>query len=374
MAKRKQKKPKHTPPEGVRIPASVHLVLCLIILVVTIGVYINTVHYPFQFDDLHRIRDNQNIRSLSSLTSEYHFFKGERWVVNLTLWLNYKLGKRTETGAPTPEGMHLLNIIFHAFNGILVYFLVVALLTRFFENASERKGSKPALKADTPSFLATNRVPMLAMFAGLIFTLHPVQTESVTYIITRSEILATFFCLAAILLYIRLVPSKSMTRFTIAIVGILVCYALALESKEWAPALPLLMLLVDYIFLSGMNGRRFRKRLDMSGTAIFLMLLMTGIYLYNLHGTYKGDLDAGFGVRSMTHGQYFLSQFNVVAHYVRLFFVPTGLRLDYNFPIVTSPMQYPTYLTIPFVVFLLATAILFVRRSQYSHSPPYGSS
>jgi tetratricopeptide (TPR) repeat protein len=363
MARKKQRKPRKPKRETRSISAIVHILLSLVVLIVTLAVYINTVHHPFQFDDLHRIKNNENIRSLPSLWDKYSFFKGRRSTVNLSLWMNYRLGEKEKDGSPTVEGMHILNVLFHALNGVLVYFVALSLIGGVVARRDDGKRSRAPDTGAFSSFIRLHTVPFLAMFSGLVFTLHPVQTESVTYIITRSEVLAAFFSLVALLLYISLVPSRSMLRFAIIIAGILVVYAFGLESKEWVPVLPLLMVLADYVLLSGGDGRRFLRRFEETGTVIVFMVLMTVFYLYNLSVSYKGDLDAGFGIRGITHRQYFLSQFNVLTYYVKLLVLPTSLRLDYDFPVVNSLAHFPTFLTLPFVVLMLGAAIITIRRS-----------
>ena len=79
MSKKKQKKTRRKKKEEEkRTPVALHAALCLVIFIGSVAVYINTLHYPFQFDDLHRIVDNQHIRSFSSMAKEYRFFSGNR--------------------------------------------------------------------------------------------------------------------------------------------------------------------------------------------------------------------------------------------------------------------------------------------------------
>ena len=363
MARKNPKKTKRLKQQETPIPVLVHIISCLVIIIITVAVYANTLHYPFQFDDLHRIENNHHIRNFSDLAREYPFFKGKRSVVNFTLWMNYKLGEKNDDGTPTVEGMHLLNIFIHAFNGMLVYLLACAIIGKMTGGADERKRNETDGRGKLSLLITRYSAPILGIFAGLVFTLHPVQTESVTYLITRSEVLAVFFCLIGLLLYISLIPARSMLRFILIIVGIIIVYALGLESKEWVPVLPFLMLLVDYILISGADSRKFLKRFEETSTPILIMLIMTAFYLYNLNTAYRGDLDAGFGIEKITHGQYFLSQFNVMAYYTKLFFLPTNLRLDYDFPVVASVAHFPTYITMPFIALLLTAGIISVRRS-----------
>ena len=86
----------------------------------------------------------------------------------------------------------------------------------------------------------------MALFGALLFGVHPIQTESVTYIISRTELLATFFYLATFLLFIKGVQKKSIGYYAATVVSA----ALSMGSKEWAVTLPALLMLYDFLFLS----------------------------------------------------------------------------------------------------------------------------
>ena len=86
----------------------------------------------------------------------------------------------------------------------------------------------------------------MALFGALLFAVHPVQTEAVTYIITRTELLATFFYLATFLLFIKGATSGKASYY----VGAVLTSILAMGSKEWAVTLPALLILYDYLFIA----------------------------------------------------------------------------------------------------------------------------
>src|SRR3989304_3996234 len=132
--------------------------LILLLAAAVFAVYSNILHAPFVFDDRMYIVENGEIRGLSGLWP----LSGTRYVAYLSFALNYSLG------GLDPFGYHLVNIVIHIFNSILVYSLV-ALTFR-----------TPLLKGSTEAR------PNLPFFAGalsaFIFAMHPVQTEAVTYI------------------------------------------------------------------------------------------------------------------------------------------------------------------------------------------------
>ena len=144
--------------------------LAAIILLTGIS-YSNSFQNSFQFDDIPRIMENHDIRSLKGLLKPRPSEK-KRYVVDVSLWLNYRLG------GYTVAGYHVFNLLVHICNSILVYFLVLKLLgSRGPPHAGTTGTSRP-----TEGFVALG--------TALLFGLHPIQTQSVTYIIQRAELLA----------------------------------------------------------------------------------------------------------------------------------------------------------------------------------------
>jgi tetratricopeptide (TPR) repeat protein len=120
-----------------------------------------------------------------------------------------------------PAAMHGANIAFHILTAVLLYLLSRRLL--------RGRASEP-----------------VAMLAGLLFALHPLNTEAVNYLVGRGFILATLFSIATVLLYLRATRDEGVLR-TGALAGSLICYLLAVGSHPAAVALPLLVLVADRV-------------------------------------------------------------------------------------------------------------------------------
>src|SRR5207249_1832387 len=96
---------------------------------------------------------------------------GNRPLLNFTFWLNFRLGGENS------YWYHFFNVILHLFNGAWIYLAMRKLLDR----------------AGTSNWMRD----AAAFFTAGLFLLHPLQTESVTYVASRSETLSVFFFLAA---------------------------------------------------------------------------------------------------------------------------------------------------------------------------------
>jgi protein O-mannosyl-transferase len=324
------KKPKKSKEQDI-IPiknAKLHWIASVLIVALTAIVYSGSLRNSFQFDDIPRILQNQNITEFSSLWKEYPFFHGKRAVVNFTLWLNYRLGghePKEIRGAEKdllPNALveysvwryRLFNLLIHCANGVLAYFLVMKILTTIQWTGEDFKQW------------------LVALGTALIFVLHPIQTQSVTYIIQRAELLAAFFQFIALLCYIGVRTREKTWQRIILLISTLVCYVLALESKEQAAIFPVMVVLFEILLLR--NKRN--QRLPVFTTTMALILMLTAIFLHNLAITYKGDTAAGFDIKGISKGEYALTNLRVFFTYLRLLFLPVNQNLDYDYALSTS--------------------------------------
>lgn len=322
-------------------------------VIIVYGVFINN---SFQFDDIPRIIKNNNLRDFSSLKAEYPFLHGKRAVVNYTLWLNGRLGGFISSKSVSDElelnvencvvwKFRLLNILLHCANGILVYFL--------------------CLKIQVLTGLPDNN--MLRNYASLgvalLYTLHPIQTQAVIYIIQRAELLAAFFQFLGLLCYLTARVKRKLSQIIPLITATVIFYVLALESKEQSAIFPVVIFLFEIFILK----KEKRNRLSVLSATTAILIIITLVFLYNLSITYKGDTSAGFAVKSISRGNYALTNVRVLFTYLRLLIIPVNQNLDYDYPPSTSFISPPATL-IAFIVFL---AIVFYAILMSKKHPRY---
>jgi protein O-mannosyl-transferase len=275
----------------------------VIIVVAALAAYHNCFRVPFLLDDLRSIMENQTIRHLwplwgplsppSKLTVE------GRPVVNLTLAINYALG------GVTPWGYHALNLAIHILAGLTLFGIVRRTLLR------------PALRDRFGA--AANR---LALAIAVVWTVHPLQTEAVTYVAQRAESLMGLFYLLTIYCFIRGVESgRPAGWYALSVTACL----LGMGTKEVMVSAPLMVLLYDWMFVAGSLSeawpRRWRLYVGLAATWVLLGYLVA-------NASSRGG-SAGFGTET-SWWTYALTQCRAVVHYLRLSVWPYPLVFDYG--------------------------------------------
>lgn len=301
-------------------------------LVLVFALYGNTFNSSFHFDDTPSIVKNYELRDLRNLPS---ILAGQRGVTMATFALNYAVGELSVTG------YHIVNTLIHALNTILVYLFLFYTLS--------------ALRDDDGGELWSKKI---ALYAALLFATHPVQTQSITYIVQRMESLSALFFLLSMILFIRGVKCEGLGKRCVLFVGVVLGYILAFKSKEVAITLPAVVLVYDYCFIAKGSLR------DMLGRwPLYLVLLATLVYFaistiiplggFNDLSPESSGLiaaapamgaslpSAGFNVESISSKEYLFTQLNVVVYYIALLIVPINQNLDYDFPVARGFFSTP---------------------------------
>jgi tetratricopeptide (TPR) repeat protein len=304
-----------------------------VIVLAGLGAYCNSFHGAFVFDDLPAIRQNATIRSLRPIWQALSPPRGGETVsgrplVNLTLALNYAI-----SGLEV-WSYHAFNLAVHILAGLALYGVVRR--TLLVPDLRDRFGGSATF---------------LALAVALIWTVHPLQTGSVTYIVQRAESMMGLFYLLTVYCFIRAACSpKAMPWYVLTVLACL----LGLASKQVAATAPLAVLLYDRTFLGGSFKQALRKR-----WGLHLALAATWGLLAYLH------VAAGERVATVTvsAAQYAAAQFGIVLHYLRLCFWPDPLCIDYGWlPPETTAELLPPLIII--AVLLLVTAWALVRRPR----------
>jgi tetratricopeptide (TPR) repeat protein len=264
----------------------------VIALFAVFGVYWPAIHGPFLFDDMHLIFMLPNAADL--LLREW--LSQMRPMLMFTFWLNYQL-----SGAQETFGYHAVNVLLHFFNSIFTFLAI-------------RKVLSWARVEEWRNYT-------LSLFAAGIFLLHPLQTESVSYVASRSDTLSVFFVLAAFVVFLyRPGATLSVTR----IIVLLALFASAALSKEHTVILPALFILGDYYWNLELSPsviwRNWKLYVPIAAGAAFAMVGVLRLL--------RGNPTAGFQMHDLTWYQYFFTECRVIWDYVRLFVVPIGQNLD----------------------------------------------
>lgn len=282
--------------------ASIALVLAVVLA------YGNALETPFIFDDLEAVRENPSIRTLRSwqiFAPPPHVSVSGRPLANASLALNYAWS------GPDPRSYHVFNLVVHALAALTLFGLLRQTFAPIFVGPEDELGDRHETNEVPP---LPRRATEAAFAAALLWALHPLQTEAVTYIVQRTESLMGLFYFLTLYAFVR-------GRFPLAVVA---C-ACGMATKEVMVTAPLVVLLYDRTFLakswSEIFARRGRFYAALAGTWIVLAVLVLK----------TGDRAGTAGlVGGATWWGYALGQVSALLHYLRLVVWPHPLVLDYG--------------------------------------------
>jgi len=172
----------------------------------------------------------------------------------------------------------------------------------------------------------------LAAAVAVCWAVHPLQTESVTYIIQRTESMMGLFLLLTLYCVIRGQDSPRRLQWYATAV---VCCALGMGTKETMVIAPIIVLLYDRIFLADSWAELWKKRSVLyAGLAATWLVLISLVIVNNARG---GGL---MGSPAVSWWRYATNQFGAIAHYLRLTFWPETLCLDYGWQVSPLPRSW----------------------------------
>jgi protein O-mannosyl-transferase len=304
-----------TPP----VPRPVVRRRAALILLAGALVYVNSLTGPFIFDDRGTILDNTTIERLDTgavLAPPHETPVAGRPVVNLTFALNYALGERRVAG------YHVTNVVIHLLCALLVFGIV--------------RRSSQSLDLGTA--------------VALIWAVHPLNTEAVTYVTQRTESLMAFCYLFT--LYASIRALRRGPRWELLAV---VACGLGMASKESMVTAPLMVVAYDRIFVFDSLRHAFRKRWP-----LYLWLAGTWLVLAGVMLTGPRNLSAGFTAPDAAPWTYLLNQAVMIVRYLRLAVWPGPLAIYYGWPL---PLGFAdVWLHAIVVLSLCAATLLALRR------------
>jgi Tfp pilus assembly protein PilF len=357
-----------------------------------VAAYYNSLSSPFIFDDLPAIVDNQTLRHFWSALSPPPNGGGVigRPLANLSLGVNYAVG------GLQVWGYHATNLAIHILAGLTLFGIVRrTLLERPTSNIEHPtfKSNRADVASNQGIIFSLSPVEALplALAVAVIWTVHPLQTESVTCVVQRTESLMGLFYLLTLYCFIRGVesaeargqrtedsdpppslklrrtgspesgslPNAALQPFSFSVLSwrlaSIFCCALGMATKEVMVTAPLMVLLYDRTFLAGTFREAWRRRggcyLGLFGTWLLLGYLV--VHMGGRRGEGAG-LDLG-----ITPWTYALTQCRAVVLYLGLAVWPHPLVLDYGTDVV---QQAATVAPQAMVLTLLAGGTMFMLR------------
>jgi tetratricopeptide (TPR) repeat protein len=326
-----------------------------LIVVMAICAYSNTFFVPFILDDEASIIRNEIIKNLGMFFEHGYSFSPTRFIGYLTFALNHSVhGLHL-------AGYHIVNLLIHIGNGLLVYALVTSMFrTPLFKYGDREPGIVDGAGA------ASRLLPVIPFLVALLFVCHPIQTQAVTYIVQRLTSLATLFYLSSVLLYLRwrlaLEAGESFMSKRVLPAWLLASTLafLAMKTKEIAFTLPFMVLLAEFCCFGRPTRRVLVLLVPLFLVSLTLIMALLGpdlsaeSLLANVNTATESNL-------TLSRGTYLVTQFSVIVTYLRLLVLPVNQNLDYDYPISRSLLEPRALLSLLFLLALAGAAVFLWR-------------
>jgi len=331
-------------------PCRRNLFAFVTLFIIVLAIYSNTFDASWHFDDETNILKNKALH-LTDLTWQnvkstfYASWDGRgnsfRPVVCLSFALNYYFGG-TEV-----HGYHLINLAIHFLSSIFLFLFIYHTL------------NLPILKAK----YGPNSY-FIALLSTVFWTINPVQTQAITYVVQRMASMAGMFYIMAMYFYLkgRTSAPKSLrgTHYFLCIT----CGILAIGSKENAVMLPIMILIYDLFLIQGVTKRNIKRYSFFLLIAILITLtlamLIAGPSSFN-----PKNLIADYQSRGFTLSERLLTEPRIILFYVSLLLYPMPYRLCISHDIFVSKalLDPPTTIIAILIIFtLLGLTILKSKR------------
>jgi protein O-mannosyl-transferase len=328
---RKYSKKRHVPEAGSSqsLPSIRLLAYPVLLVLLNLAAYSNTFQADWQFDDVPNILANSDIQisdlSWNSLVQAAgNRVGGYRPVAYLTFALNYYFFGFSLVSH------HSVNLLIHAANALLVFDVV-------------RRISRLGL----PS-LPTTSHQTLSFFVSAFWSLSPLQTQSVTYIVQRMNLLAALFALLFIRSYLRWRAASTRTNSWRSLAAISIWLLLAIGSKENAVVIPLLALALEWCFPR--ENSRLSPKVILTG--VLGLALLAGAFAWKFGLVQKIQTD--YAGREFSLLERLLTQPRVIVFHVTQLILPLPSRLALKHEMTTSTSLFSPPTTLPCILACLA--------------------
>ena len=302
-----------------------------LLTIIILTVYFNALSNSFVWEDEYLVVKNIFIRNVQHIkviftNNLFYFYKNRptdyyRPIQTLSYLFDYHFWKLN------PFGYHLSSIIIHILNSILVYFLVKILF----------KDQKHSL------------------LTSLFFAICPLHVSVVAYISGRADLLVTFFTISGLLLFIKFIREYTKLYYF----GSLICFILALLSKESALVFPFILLLTYKVYKKS-NDISSPQETPLSFVPFFtfaIIYLVLKVTILNFGQVISFNYLDKFLLKLTTF-------FQIIFAYLKLIFLPTNLYMQHKIQMANNIFSPFALLSFINIVFILVIIIKASRRSK----------
>jgi tetratricopeptide (TPR) repeat protein len=308
----------------------------LLLFLLVFCIYSNSFEASWHMDDYPNIVDNARLHpsNLKPQSLYQSFFaspqrpdKLYRPAACLTFALNWYWG------ADDVSGYHLVNIIIHLLTAIFLFLTILKLF-----DSPNLKG-----KYERSSYF-------ISLLATLFWVLNPIQTQAVTYIVQRMTAMAAMFYILSIYFYVRARTNDVFLNQLLSYLGCCLSFVLALASKQNAAALPLALILVEFIFFQNLS--RSRTRIAFVGIIAGCGIIF---FLASVIFFFQGDPLSflNYGSRGFSPLQRLMTEPRIVIFYLSQIFYPVPTRLSIEHDVIISTSLLHPWTTLPGILLVL---------------------
>jgi tetratricopeptide (TPR) repeat protein len=356
--------------------------VALSLAILSILLYGNSLQNDFAFDDKPLIVRNKAIQSFGNIPEILGVSDPHTFLRGIADGVNYRPIRIVSFtidyffSGTSPLAYHVFNIIYHFLTAWVVFLVVMKLLSSS-PGLTLPASGKSGTGRESPAFLT-------ALITAVLFVVHPIQTNAVTYISGRRDVLSTLFYLLSLLYFLKLreaqrAEDKAPKRTQVRLFAV-VClfFVLAVFTKEMALSLPGVFFLVDFMqeFPERSRGRLLMAVVKNAGRVIqryrhfyypviFISLLVAMHYLF-----FRGASDrftAGWKWWGGSALKNFLTVATILVFYIKLMFFPVVLSADYSpnaYPIALSPWEPRVLFSVAVLVILAIMTTRWLRRDR----------
>ena len=247
-------------------------------------------------------------------------------ITMLTLAYNYQHGKLN------PEVYHAWNVMLHVLNTLLVFLFV---------------------------YMITRRSLIMAAVVSVLFGIHPMHVESVTWVAERKDVLYVFFFMAGLTTYLKYIIDRKIIWYFIT----LILFILSCLSKAMAVVFPIILMLVDYYYSSEKSEIPLWKRASvLNKIPFFIVSLIIGMAAYRIQ--HEGNIMNAMELFTLPHRALFAC-FGAVMYIVKLL-IPVNLSAFYSYPPYSAAKGLPAIINIApvFILIIIGVICFFFRKKK----------
>ncbi len=323
----------------------ISIAIALSIVISVLLAYQNLYDNNFHFDDSHTIQDNPYIRDISNLPKFFTLGSQTfsslpanqvyRPIVTSTLAIDYWLSKHFS------DSHSGYDVHYYHYSMMITYILLLVLVFAFI------------LKIFNKTYKHHWNI-YFAFFATAFFGLHTINAETINYIISRSDLLSTFFVIAAFDIFIYF---PKLRKWGIFLIPFLLGMLTKLTTAMFIPLLISYYYIFEYLKLDIVSRKIKRKELLLQVLALVAIMILLVIFVMNM----QSDTFVP-GTHSRWH--YLITMPYVLLHYFISFFYPYLLSADTDWTVITSVLDAKFIIGMLFIAFMVAAFFISMKNKK----------